>query len=115
MEADPNPPTHLQGTSGPGRVVHQSGVRGTSTVQAPDYHARAEADFLALVASALDTNVRSKSIHAVIIVAPPHALATLRGSITPVVSAVLRAEITKDLVKEPLDKITADITASPGR
>ena len=45
MEAEPNPPNREQGTGPADRVVHQSGVRGTSTVRLPDYHSRAEMNF----------------------------------------------------------------------
>ena len=42
MEAEANPPNRKQGTGPADRVVHQSGVPGTSTVETPDYHSRAE-------------------------------------------------------------------------
>jgi protein required for attachment to host cells len=39
-------------------------------------------------------------------VAPPKALATLRQVVTPLIKTVLQGEVAKDLVKEPLEKIT---------
>ena len=109
MEAEANPPNREQGTGPADRVVHQSGVRGTSTVETPDYHSRAENEFLVRVMSALDSQVQQGNVGAVVLVAPPKALATLRKVVTPLVTTVLRGEIAKDLVKEPLEKITVHL------
>ena len=106
MEAEANPPNREQGTGPADRVVHQSGVRGTSTVETPDYHSRAESEFLVRVMSALDSQVQQENVRAVVLVAPPKALATLREVVTPLVRSVLRGEVAKDLVNEPLEKIT---------
>lgn len=106
LEAGENPANREQGTGPADRVVHQSGVRGTSTVETPDYHSRAEKEFLVGVMSALDAHVRQSNAKVVVLVAPPKALATLREVATPVIKAVLRGEVTKDLVNEPLEKIT---------
>jgi protein required for attachment to host cells len=59
--------------------------------------------------TALDVQVKQGKAGAVVLVAPPKALATLREVITPVVKTVLCREIAKDLVKEPLEKITAHL------
>jgi protein required for attachment to host cells len=59
--------------------------------------------------SALDNQVQQGNVHAVVLVAPPKALATLREVITPLVKSVLRGEVAKDLVKEPLEKITVHL------
>jgi protein required for attachment to host cells len=104
MEAEENPPNREQGTGPADRVVHQSGVRGTSTVEIPDYHSRAEKEFLGRVMNALDARVQQENAP-VVLVAPPKALASLRESVTPIVRTVLCGEIAKDLVKEPLEKI----------
>jgi protein required for attachment to host cells len=109
LEADENPANREQGTGPADRVVHQSGVRGTSTVETPDYHSRAEREFLARVMSAFDTYVQQTNANAVVLVAPPRALASLREVATPVIKAVLRGEVTKDLVNEPLEKITRNL------
>src|SRR5262249_41688258 len=106
MEAEANPPNREQGTGPADRVVHQSGVRGTSTVDTPDYHSRAENEFLTRVMSALDRQVQQEKVRAVVLVAPPKALATLREVVTPLVKSVLRGELGMDLVKEPVERIT---------
>jgi protein required for attachment to host cells len=54
--------------------------------------------------NALDARVQQENAP-VVLVAPPKALASLRESFTPIVRSVLCAEIAKDLVKEPLEKI----------
>ena len=109
MEAKPNPPNREQGSGPADRVVHQSGVRGTSTVDTPDYHSRAESEFLIRVMGKLDAHVQQGNARAVVIVAPPKALATLREVISPRVKTVLRREVPKDLVNEPLEKIAAHL------
>jgi protein required for attachment to host cells len=106
MEAEPNPSNREQGTGPADRAVHQSGVRGTSTVEMPDYHSRAEHEFLIRVMNALDSQVQQGNVRAVVLVAPPKALATLRQVVTPLIKTVLQGEVAKDLVKEPLEKIT---------
>jgi protein required for attachment to host cells len=72
----------------------------------PDYHSRAEHEFLIRVMSALDSQVQQGNVRAVVLVAPPKALATLRQVVTPLIKTVLQGEVAKDLVKEPLEKIT---------
>ena len=109
MVAEPNPPSREQGSGPADRVVHQSGVRGTSTVETPDYHSRAENEFLIRVMSRLDAQVQQENARAVVIVAPPKALATLREVISPLVKTILCGEMPKDLVKEPLEKIAAHL------
>jgi protein required for attachment to host cells len=109
MEAEANPPNREQGSGPADRVVHQSGVRGTSTVETPDYHSRAEHDFLVRVMSALDNQVKQNNGRAVVLVAPPKALSALREVITPLVKSVLKGEVTKDLVNEPVEKIVAHL------
>lgn len=109
MEAAANPANREHGTGPADRVVYQSGVRGTSTVETPDYHSRAENDFLVRVMSALDIQVRQNNVRAVVLVAPPRALATLKEIITPLVKSVLKGEVDKDLVNEPIEKITAHL------
>ena len=106
MQAEANPSNRKQGTGPADRVVHQSGVRGTSTVETPDYHSRAESEFLVRVMGTLDRQVQQGNVHAVVLVAPPRALAVLREVVTPLVKSVLRGEVGKDLVNEPLEKIT---------
>jgi protein required for attachment to host cells len=59
--------------------------------------------------SALDNQVQQGNVRAVVLVAPPKALATLRENVTPLVKSVLKGEVAKDLVKEPLEKITAHL------
>jgi protein required for attachment to host cells len=109
LEAGENPANREQGTGPADRVVHQSGVRGTSTVETPDYHSRAEKEFLIRVMAAFDGHLQQSHAKAVVLVAPPKALATLREAVTPAIKAALRGEITKDLVNEPLEKITRSL------
>jgi protein required for attachment to host cells len=59
--------------------------------------------------SALDAQLQREDVRTVIVVAPPKALATLREAVTPLVKNVLRGEIAKDLVNEPVEKIAAHL------
>src|SRR5262245_49097399 len=65
--------------------------------------------FLVRVMSALDNLVEQNNGHAVVLVAPAKALSTLREVITFLVKSVLKGEITKDLVNEPVEKIGAHL------
>ena len=98
---DENPPTHDQGTDRPGRS-HSSVGPGRSSVTQTDWHMLEEHRFAREVASALEKIVRERGVEALIIVAPPRALADLRKAFHADVKKRIVAEIDKDLTKHPL-------------
>ncbi len=99
--ADKNPPTHEQGADRPGRA-HSSVGPGRSSVTQTDWHDLEEHKFAHDVAAALEKVVRERKVEALIIVAPPRALADLRKAFHDDVKKKIVAEIDKDLTKHPV-------------
>jgi protein required for attachment to host cells len=101
---DDNPATHEQGTDRPGRAFSSVGA-GRSSVAQTDWHKLEEHRFATDVAAALERIVRERGVHALVVVAPPRALADLRKAFHPDVKKRIIAEIDKDLTKHPIDQI----------
>ena len=101
---DRNPPTHEQGTDRPGRAFSSVGP-GRSGVTQTDWHDLEEHRFATEVAAVLERVVRERSVEALVVVAPPRALADLRKAFQPGVKKKIIAEIDKDLTKHPIDQI----------
>jgi protein required for attachment to host cells len=105
FEAPPNPPTREQGTDRPPRVrqgEHRSAIEQT------DWHAIAEERFADEVAAALDRI--ADAIPALIVVAPPRTLASLRHALSERLKRVVIAEIDKDLTKLSIEEIGRRLT-----
>ena len=96
-----NPSTHEQGTDRPGRT-HSSVGHGRSSVSQSDWHDLEEHKFAHDVAAALERIVRERKVEALVIVAPPRALADLRKAFHDDVKKKIIAEIDKDLTKHPV-------------
>jgi protein required for attachment to host cells len=107
---DVNPPTHEQGTDRPGRSFSSVGS-GRSSVAQTDWHKLEEHRFADQVAAALERIVRERGVKAIVVVAPPRALADLRKAFHPDVKKKIIAEIDKDLTKHPIDQIEKHLTA----
>jgi protein required for attachment to host cells len=105
---DRNPPTHEQGTDRPGRTFSSVGA-GRSSVTQTDWHKLEEHRFAIEVAATLERVVRERGVEALVVVAPPRALADLRKAFHPDVKKRLVAEIAKDLTKFPIDEIEKHI------
>jgi protein required for attachment to host cells len=99
--ADSNPSTHEQGTDRPGRS-HSSVGAGRSSVSQTDWHDLEEHRFAHEAAAAMERLVRERNIKALIVVAPPRALADLRKAFHADVKSRIVAEIDKDLTKHPI-------------
>jgi protein required for attachment to host cells len=99
-----NPSTHEQGTDRPGRE-HSSVGPGRSSISQTDWHDLEEHKFAHEVAAMLERIVRERKVEALIIVAPPRALADLRKSFHDDVKKKIVAEIDKDLTKHPVSEI----------
>ena len=102
--ADVNPPTHEQGTDRPGRAFSSVGA-GRSSVTQTDWHQLEEHRFVEQVTAMLERIVRERGVEALVVVAPPRALADLRKAFHPDVKRKIIAEIDKDLTKHPIDQI----------
>jgi protein required for attachment to host cells len=107
---DKNPSTHEQGTDRPGRTYSSMGP-GRSSVSQTDWHALEEHKFAHEVAATLERIVRERAIEALVVVAPPRALADLRKAFHPDVKKRIIAEIDKDLTKHPVDQIERHLAA----
>jgi len=94
---EPEPPTSELGSDKPGRAIQSHFNR--SAEDQTDWHAQAEAAFLARVAERLDKAVSEHAIKSVVLVAPPKALGILRKHLTPAAQAVVTAEVAKDLAR----------------
>lgn len=101
---DENPPTHEQGTDRPGRLFAGRGY-GRSAIEPTDWHDIEEHHFAHTVASALEKFVRENNVKAVVIAAPPRALADLRHAFHDNIKGRIIAEIDKDLTKQPVYEI----------
>lgn len=102
LEAPENPPTRLQGTDKPARAVI-SGRR--SAVEQTDWHELAEAQFASDTVAALEDVCRHRKVGAIVIVAPPRALANLRSALPAPLHRLVIAEIGKDITKMPVYEI----------
>jgi protein required for attachment to host cells len=99
-----NAPTHLQGSSPPGRTAN-SASSSRSAVEAPDFHDQAERTFLRDFANCLDRHARDHDIKSLILVAPARALGMIRPALSAATKHVIVAELDKDYVKSPIHEI----------
>jgi protein required for attachment to host cells len=102
---DENPPTHEQGSEPPGRTFKRAGTNLRSGMDNTDWHDLEEHRFAQRVAAAMEKLVRERKPKALIVVAPPRALADLRQAFHADVKRRIIAEIDKDLTKHPVDQI----------
>jgi protein required for attachment to host cells len=98
------PPTHELGTDKPGTIHSSSGSRRASA-EPTDLHALAEREFLIHLVRRLDQFATEHKIKNLVVVAPPHALGTLREAMPRHLHALVRAEVDKDYVSLPLYEI----------
>lgn len=88
----------------PGRAMSQVGGR-QSTMEEPDYHQIEEDRFAKETAALLSKRVQQSDFEQLIIVAPPRTLGELRQHYDKAVEAKIVAEVDKDLVNHPIDKV----------
>ena len=94
-----DPPTHVQGSDRPGREFAAAHSTIRSAIEPTDWHR--------IDCEALERLVRERAAPALIVVAPPRALADLRESLHPDVKVKVAAEIHKDLTKHPVPTLSA--------
>ena len=107
--ADANPATHDQGSDKPGRSAASAHSTQRSAMEPTDWHEIGEQRFVQRVSAALEALVRRLNAPALVIVAPPRALAELRAALHADVKARLIGEIDKDLTKHPVWEIEKHI------
>ena len=103
--AEENPATHDQGSDRPGRNFASAHSTQRSAMEPTDWHEIEEHRFVQRVSAALEALVRRLDMPALVIVAPPRALADLRQALHADVKARLIGEIDKDLTKHPVWEI----------
>ena len=106
----PDPKTSEQGTDAPGRSINSVDGR-RSAMEQTDWHAQAEERFLMELAKRLDTAVMSGATKSIILIAPPAALGVLRQCYSNGLRSAVKAEIDKDYVKMPIDRIEKYLAA----
>ena len=104
-------PTHLLGTDAPGRTYSSIG-HSRSAVEQTDWHDQAERAFLTHLAQHLDAALAAGKTKSLIMVAPPRALGMIRPAYSPALKSAVRAEVDKDLVKQPVHQIEKHLTGA---
>jgi protein required for attachment to host cells len=99
-----SPKTSELGTDAPGRSFASVGTNRSSMEQT-DWHTREEQHFLDGVAGRLEKLRQAGEVKALVVAAPPAALGRLRQSLSPQLRALVRAEVEKDYVHEPVPQI----------
>ena len=102
--------THEIGSDKPGRT-HSSVGYGRSAVTQTDWHDQAEHEFLTKLAHRLDSAVGAGKTKSMIVVAPPRALGMIREAYGHALRGAVRAEVDKDLVKQPVHQIEKHLSA----
>jgi protein required for attachment to host cells len=104
------PAAHEMGTERPGRV-HQSQGDARSSNEIEDLHQAGELAFLIRTAATLDAMVRDHVVKSLVVVAPAQALGVLRGHFTPAVTALVTAELGRDLARLSTREIETHLAA----
>lgn len=91
-------------TDAPGRAMSQVGG-GLSSMEEPDYHQIEEDRFAKETAELLAKRVQSNGFDHLVVVAPPRTLGELRQHYGKAVEGRIVAEVDKDLVNHPIDKL----------
>ncbi|MBP8235713.1 MAG: host attachment protein [Rhizorhabdus sp.] len=91
-------------TDAPGRAMNQVGG-GLNSYEEPDYHQLEEDRFARDMADLLKAKVQKKNALDIIVVAPPRTLGELRQAYDRSVAERVVAELDKDYVNHPIDKV----------
>ena len=105
----PDPLPHELGTDEPGRTFSGKGGR-RAAIEPADLQAEAETTFLKTVAANIGRRVMDGEIKHLIVIAPPKAMGTLRRSFSSATRAIIKAELEKDYVRQPLYEIERHLT-----
>ena len=97
----------LEAQDRPARVHESVGPMRHGSGDDRDLRQEEEDRFLARVTQRLDKLAQAGGFAHLVIAAPPRALGVLRGLLTPALQQRLRAEIPKDVLKEPQPNLQA--------
>ena len=104
--------THDLGAEAPGRAYNPAGHGARSSVEQTDWHDLAERDFLVHLVKHLDAALAAGKVKSLIVVAPPRALGMIRPAYSHALKSAVRAELDKDFVKLPVDRIEKQLTGA---
>jgi protein required for attachment to host cells len=104
LEQD-NPATRDQGSDRPGRYLGPDGTSRSATEET-DWHQLAEDRFAQQIADALYRSAHAQGFSALVVIAPPKVLGTLRQTFHKEVTTRLVAEVPKDLTSHPIPEIS---------
>ena len=104
LRAPFNPATHEQGSDRPGRTIKSAGNR-RSAVEMTDLHEEEERAFLTGATRKFAEIALQQHAKALVLVAPPRALAVLREHLGSAATDLVVVEIVKDLTKHPIAEI----------
>ncbi|HKD21962.1 MAG TPA: host attachment protein [Rhizomicrobium sp.] len=99
------PPTRDLGTGQPGRIFNSAADGRRGAVEPTDFHTQEEERFLAQIAQRMERFATDHHIKALVVAAPPRALGFLRETLSQNVRALIRAEIDRDYVAQPVYEI----------
>lgn len=99
-----NPPTHLLGSSSPGRTLSSVDSRRAAMEEA-DLHTQAEEMFLRAFGTRLKQLVKEQGVQSLLIIAPARALGILRTALSGATRQIVSGEMVRDFVKLPLHEI----------
>jgi protein required for attachment to host cells len=106
----PDPLSHELGTDKPGSTFSSAKDGRRAGTEPPDYQGQAEEAFLKAVAADIGRRVASGEIKKLIVVAPPRAMGLLRRDFSSAARAVIKAELEKDYVRQPVYEIERHLT-----
>jgi protein required for attachment to host cells len=109
MDAPPNPATRDQGADKPGRAV---AVGRPSAFEQTDWHALAEEQFAGKIVQMLERASREEVVEALVLVAPPRMLASLRRGLSEHLKRTIIAELDKDFTKHPVGEIQRHLASA---
>lgn len=103
-----NSATHEQGTDRPGRVHESNGAR-RSSMEAPDFHQRAEDRFVQGIVADLEREAAGGAFEKLVIAAPPEALGTARKAFDAKLASHIVLEIASDYTRKTVPEIQAAV------
>jgi protein required for attachment to host cells len=99
-----NPATHEQGTDKPGRAFASAGT-ARSSMEETDWHQLGEDRFAVDIADTLYRLAHANKFEALVVVAPPKVLGTLRKAFHKEVVDRITGELPKNLTSHPIPDI----------
>jgi protein required for attachment to host cells len=99
-----DPRTSEQGTGAPGRAFQSVGT-ARSAMEQTDWHEEAEHTFLRTLVHDVEKALTSGKVKGLVVVAPPRALGVIRQAWPQTHRSAIRAEVSHDYVKLPVDEI----------